>query len=64
MPIYEFGCLDCGDEFEKLVFRSTETREIKCPTCGSSRLEEKVSSFASASKNSSSGRAACAPSGG
>ncbi len=65
MPLYEFSCCECGVEFEKLVRRQDETAELKCPQCGSGKLEEKISAFASFSKGrSASSSAACAPSGG
>jgi putative FmdB family regulatory protein len=59
MPMYEFECLECGNEFEALVLRSGEKDEVKCPDCGSPKLEEKISSFASGPKSGN-----CAPSGG
>ena len=31
MPIYEYNCKNCDDEFEALVFRSDETP--LCPNC-------------------------------
>ena len=31
MPIYEYKCKDCDEEFEALVFRSDET--VPCPSC-------------------------------
>ena len=49
MPIYEYRCAGCGKEFEKLV-RSSEVPE--CPACHSTRLEKKLSVFATASADS------------
>jgi putative FmdB family regulatory protein len=46
MPIYEYACPQCGHEFEALV-RSGTTPE--CPTCHSTRLDKKLSVFATAS---------------
>ena len=31
MPIYEFQCNQCENEFEKLVFNTSE--KIACPKC-------------------------------
>lgn len=64
MPIFEFICMDCGKEFERLVWKSSESNEIKCPECNSSHLEEKVSSFASVSEGGGSSLSNCTPSGG
>ncbi len=44
MPIYEYVCRKCGTEFEQLVLSST--REIKCPECGSTDSEKKISAVA------------------
>ena len=40
MPIYEYICHDCGDEFEVLV-RNGE--KPTCPSCGRERLTKKLS---------------------
>jgi putative FmdB family regulatory protein len=64
MPLYEFECLECGVSFEMLVQRAGEISKVKCPSCESQKLEEKVSSFAAGSKANASGASNCAPSGG
>ncbi len=67
MPIYEYICLNCGTDFEKLVLKtdSPAVREVKCPVCGKAEVEEKISPCASFSKDSpSSTGGGCAPSGG
>jgi len=38
MPMYEFRCRKCGVTFEELVKRADE--KVKCPECGSARLEK------------------------
>ena len=43
MPIYEYACRACGNEFETLV-RGGETPS--CSRCASSELEKKLSVFA------------------
>ncbi|RIK78200.1 MAG: zinc ribbon domain-containing protein [Planctomycetota bacterium] len=40
MPLYEYTCTKCRDEFELLV-RGSETPV--CPACGSDRLERLLS---------------------
>ncbi|MEW6184340.1 MAG: zinc ribbon domain-containing protein [Thermodesulfobacteriota bacterium] len=44
MPIFEYTCLDCGRDFETIVFKSTE--KVCCPQCNTENLEKKMSKFA------------------
>jgi len=67
MPIYEYSCSKCGDDFELLVFKSDEPA---CPKCGSKNLQKKMSScgfsvgykFKGASSPSGSGCSGCSSS--
>jgi len=43
MPIYEYNCENCGDDFECLVFRTDEP--VSCPKCGKGAPKRKMSSF-------------------
>ncbi len=43
MPIYEYVCEKCGNEFEVLVLHKDEKPE--CPKCGSTNPVRKMSSF-------------------
>ncbi|MDR1607447.1 MAG: zinc ribbon domain-containing protein [Deltaproteobacteria bacterium] len=45
MPIYEYKCSHCGNEFEVLVLRAQET--VNCPSCGFDRCDKWLSSFRS-----------------
>jgi putative FmdB family regulatory protein len=47
MPIYEYGCKECGSVTSALV-RSTATRAKKpvCARCGGKRVERIISKFA------------------
>ncbi len=47
MPIYEFHCEQCERDSEILV-RSMDWKNSECPHCGSTKLEKKFSTFASA----------------
>ena len=47
MPIYEFTCLDCSEDSEILVRSSDWKKEASCPTCGSPKLDKKLSVFSS-----------------
>jgi putative FmdB family regulatory protein len=45
MPIYEYRCLECGEEFDQLV-RSTDSQlEIECPKCGGRKVKKLLSAF-------------------
>lgn len=43
MPIYEFRCQDCEQDFEKIILGSAN--EVKCPHCQSDRVIKKISAF-------------------
>ncbi len=43
MPIYEFVCRKCGEEFtEVLSLTDYEKHEVECPKCGSQEVEQVV----------------------
>jgi putative FmdB family regulatory protein len=44
MPIFEYNCGKCDETFELLVKRYDE--KVKCPKCGSTRVEKLFSLFA------------------
>ncbi|MBU0511516.1 MAG: zinc ribbon domain-containing protein [Chloroflexi bacterium] len=52
MPIYEFDCPECGEQFESLVF-GFSTDHITCPECDSPNVKKKISLFASKSSSTS-----------
>ena len=52
MPIYEFECKKCGKDMELLV-RSSDWKGSRCPHCGSTQLEKKLSVFATAGATAS-----------
>jgi putative FmdB family regulatory protein len=45
VPIYEFGCRDCGHRFEELVGShvGTDADQVPCPECGSTQVERLLS---------------------
>lgn len=59
MPIYEYECIDCGNNFEQLIFKSTEN--VRCLKCKSLKVRKKPSAFGmkSGEKFSSSSGSAC-----
>jgi putative FmdB family regulatory protein len=44
MPLYEYRCKECGEEFEELM-RSQDAQNPPCPACGSPATEKKMSLF-------------------
>ena len=42
MPIYEYVCMTCGQEFEFLM-KSTDKQKLICPECAESTLKKKIS---------------------
>jgi putative FmdB family regulatory protein len=60
MPIYEYACRDCANEFEALVRTGTVP---SCPACGSVELEKQLSVFATTAVTESSAPAMPSPCG-
>ena len=60
MPIYEYACNRCGQQFETLV-RSNSVAD--CPACHSTDLEKKLSVFAMAGSSPEAAPAAVGPCG-
>jgi putative FmdB family regulatory protein len=51
MPIYEYSCSDCDEQFEKFVRSMTSTAAIKCPKCGGDNTKKGWSAFATSGTN-------------
>jgi len=45
MPIYEYRCNRCGNEFQYLVLSTDETKGLRCGFCKSRRLTRLLSRF-------------------
>jgi putative FmdB family regulatory protein len=45
MPIYEYRCLECGEEFERLVRSMNPALEVECPKCGGRKVKKLLSTF-------------------
>ena len=58
MPIYEYKCQKCGEEFELLRNMSDSDKGITCPKCGEKSPKRVLSVFGTTSSNSG-----CAPTG-
>ena len=69
MPIYEFDCHDCGDQFESLVLSFSKIDGVSCPECESNNVHKKISTFAvkgdsgGSTSSFSTSAASCAPGG-
>ncbi|HXM98427.1 MAG TPA: zinc ribbon domain-containing protein [Candidatus Dormibacteraeota bacterium] len=46
MPIYEYVCEECQEQFEKIVLNKQQ--EIACPKCSSKKAAIQLSVFSSA----------------
>jgi putative FmdB family regulatory protein len=54
MPIYEYQCRQCANEFELLILKGSPAPA--CPTCQSEDIEQLLSGFAVSSEGISKGR--------
>jgi putative FmdB family regulatory protein len=54
MPIYEYRCRGCANEFELLVLKASPVPV--CPSCRSEDIEQLLSGFAVSSEGISKGR--------
>ena len=59
MPLYEYTCATCGQDFEELV--SLSSPPAKCPYCKSDKAEKKFSTFSSSAFSGKSKCASCTP---
>ena len=46
MPIYEFVCEECGEEFEELLRSTIDLQNVTCPSCLGDQVVKKISAFA------------------
>lgn len=46
MPMYDYTCVDCGKESLIIVTLKQHNKgDVQCPACGSTHLQQHVSSF-------------------
>ncbi len=45
MPIYEYECLKCRQRFELRRHITDSDSDIKCPKCGSEKLQRVITTF-------------------
>ncbi len=67
MPIYEYACARCGKIFEDLVVQKSDADAVRCPQCGSQKVERQMSRPAASRTGGSGGGArggsGCGPTG-
>ena len=42
MPIYEYRCMECG-RVSEIFLRRLDSQKVKCPVCGSYKLDRLLS---------------------
>ena len=52
MPIYEYKCRGCGEEFEQLILPRSPSGPV-CPSCQGQDLEQMISAFSPRSEERS-----------
>jgi putative FmdB family regulatory protein len=46
VPIYEYACRSCEQEFEELSRSMDKPEPVQCPACGGAKVERRFSVFA------------------
>ena len=59
MPIFEFNCGKCRENFEMLFRSRDEQVVVVCPKCGSRHAKRQMSAFAGKVGNTAAGGAGC-----
>lgn len=59
MPIFEYRCRDCGQDFEAIL--NSAGSQAVCKSCGSKKVEQLLSVFAVAGGSSTAAKAAAEP---
>ncbi|WP_072031797.1 FmdB family zinc ribbon protein [Acetonema longum] len=61
MPLYEFKCLDCHAQFEKIcgIEWNNAPHSVICPKCGHNNLQKLISQFAGTGRAGGSGCSSC-----
>jgi len=52
MPIYEYKCESCGSDYEQIRKMAEADNGLECPSCQSSKVNRRLSSFATSSGGS------------
>jgi putative FmdB family regulatory protein len=43
MPIYEYECCSCNAQFQSLIMKNDEERDLVCPNCHGKKLKKLIS---------------------
>ena len=62
MPLYEYTCSNCGENFDKIVRFSEADQMPDCPACGEKETRKKISAGALIGGSSRSSSSASRPS--
>jgi putative FmdB family regulatory protein len=46
MPLYEYQCHSCGNEFQELILKTAEEKKLSCPACGNKKISRLISRVA------------------
>ncbi len=63
MPLYEFKCRSCKQQFEERLTSYRDIPEVVCPDCGSDSVDKLLSLFSTQGCQSSSSTSAFSSSG-
>jgi len=61
MPIYEYRCKHCRNDFEALVWSSAEEITLCCPKCRNHDVERILSVFSKSCNSGGLPKTSCAP---
>lgn len=63
MPVYEYFCQKCDNEFDVKASMSEKEKglKVKCPSCGSAKTVQVMTTFFSSSKKGSGSGGRCGP---
>jgi len=61
MPVYEYRCKDCGEDFDLFVRSATQQKTPTCPRCGSTKVKKVVSLFGLSGGGTGGGADSCGP---
>ena len=57
MPIYEYICKKCDNQFELLIFNSE--KKVSCPECKSKNIKKNFSTFSAINSSSDTSNPSC-----